>query len=110
MAFGLATMPVSGAVGGGSVLSGAGISSSALGALAMANPYLAVASAVISALSAPDISKAGAQGMSSSGLGVFEGENTIKTKKPIVDFSSPWQVATLSAVVIFSMYAIKRLK
>ena len=109
MAFGLATMPVSGAVGGGSVLSGAGISSS-IGALAMANPYLAVASAVISALSAPDISKAGAQGMSSSGLGVFDGENNIKTKKPIIDFSSPVQVAILSAVAILAMYAIRRLK
>ena len=107
MAFGLSSLPVSGAVGGGSVLSGAGLSS----LLGFSNP-LSAGLSVLSALGGgtkTDITKAGAQGMSSSGLGVFAGENDINIKKPMVDFSSPVQVATLAAVVILAIYGIKRL-
>ena len=93
-----------------SVTSGAGISK-VLGFASFTNP-LSAGLSVLSALGGGtkiDITKAGAQGMSSSGLGVFAGDNDISSKKPIVDFGEPVQVATLAALVILAIYGIKRL-
>lgn len=94
-----------GAAGAGGVLS------SFAGLASFSNP-LSAGLSVLSALGGGtkiDITKAGAQGMSSSGLGVFAGENDISSKKPIVDFGEPVQVATLAALVILAIYGIKRL-
>lgn len=101
----------------GTALDVTGEAASAGGMLAgfagLSNP-LSAGLSVLSALGglggAPSLSQSAAQGMSSSGLGVFAPENLVKAKNPMIDFSSPMQVATLALIVIFAIYGIKRLK
>lgn len=100
---------------GGSVVSG-GVASGAtglLGAAAMANPYLAAASAVISMFSAPstDISKAQAAGQAFSGLSSFENDDAISLGgSGMLDFGNPQRVLLMAGAVVLAIYVFKKVK
>ncbi|MES2637419.1 MAG: hypothetical protein V4605_08855 [Pseudomonadota bacterium] len=93
---------------GGTSLGGGG-SLGGLGAVAVANPWLAAGMAVIGALKGSTKISA-AKGEAFSGVGGFAPKNRIKTNAPMVDFSQPMQVATLAVVVVIGIYIFKKVK
>lgn len=98
---------VGGAAGAGGMLSGG------LGALAMANPYLAAFSAVVSMFSAPstDISKAQAQGQAFSGLANFNNDDSVSLGGGgILDFSNPKQILIIGGAVVLAIWVFKKVK
>lgn len=98
------------------VSGGAGIASGAsglLGAAAMANPYLAAFSAVVSLFSgsSTNISKAQAQGQAYSGLANFANDDAISLGGGgILDFSDPKRVLVMAGAVVLVIYVFKKVK
>ncbi|MDD2932750.1 MAG: hypothetical protein PHO76_02585 [Methylotenera sp.] len=93
------------------VVSGGG-SVAGLGAMAVANPYLAAAQFVISLMSGQNvkISSAGANGQAQGGFADFNNDDVIGIKKNVFDLSDPKSVAIIAVVIVGAIYAIKKLK
>ena len=107
MAFGLFSAPIASRVGGGSVLSGSGISA-ALGLTSLSDP-LSAGLSVLSALGG-GTKISGAKAETQSGVGIFSPNNKTYKNKPMINFGEPLQVAAIAVVAIIGIYIYKRVK
>lgn len=78
--------------------------------LASGNPYLAGFQMLSSLFGGGkvDISKGGAGGFADSGSADFFGQNSLKLKKPVIDLTSPVNVALTAAVLVGAVYVYKK--
>jgi hypothetical protein len=94
---------------GGLFASSSGATSS-LSGLAAVNPYLGLASTVLSMFGGGSTKISGAKNENISGQGVFNPTNQFESDSPMIDFSEPLQVVMLGAGVVILIYAFQKFR